>query len=94
MIDENCVDYSGEERRKHCELVIILKAQAEEEKKRRDTFREYVMEALKELKESTKPLDEINTSYTRGKWLVGIVMLAAVGSVVTMVFKWVERHWN
>lgn len=94
MIDDRCAEYEGEERRKHCELVIVLKAQAEEDKKSRDTFREYVTESLKELKESIRPLDEINVSYTRGKWIVGITILAAVGSVVAMVFEWIKKHWN
>jgi hypothetical protein len=94
MIDVGCADYDGENRRKHCELVIVLKAQAEEEKKSRDAFREYVTESLKELKESIRPLDEINTSYTRGKWIIGIVVLAAVGSIVGMTFEWFKKHWN
>lgn len=94
MSDDGCMDYDGVERRKHCELIIMLKTQFDEDRKSRDEFRNYVYASLKELKNSIKPLDEINTSYTRGKWIVGIASVAMVGAIVTAVVKWVGRHWN
>jgi hypothetical protein len=72
----------------------MLKAQHDEEIKNRDAWRALVMDTLKDLQETVKPLNEINTSYRRGKWIIGITTVAVIGAFVTAFIRWFGNHWN
>ena len=94
LVKDECFEYDGEERRRHCEMVVVLKTKLEEEIEKTSEFREYVMNSLRDIQISLKPLDEINVSYNRGKWIVSITVLALIGAIVTMSTRFIARHWN
>lgn len=90
-VKDICSEYEGEERRKHCELVVVLKAQIEADRQERDKWRTDVDRKLGSL---ITFIQKIEGPYHAGLWAVRIMFGAFLLGVATAIIEYVRKHWN
>lgn len=88
QVDENCIEYAGSERRKHCELVIIVNQKFMDFMEKTESYRDRNEKSLKELAASVdsmrEEVQEIRRPYKMAVW---------VGSIITGVFLLEFAQW-
>jgi hypothetical protein len=88
---EECLGYDGIERRKHCEMVVMLKQQFEDDQKSRDEWRQSIDGKLESV---CGFIGKIEGPYNAGLWAVRILLGAFILGMVTAIIEFVRRHWN
>lgn len=89
--EEICSEYDGVERRKHCELVIMLKQQYEDDKKSREEWRQSIEEKLESV---CRFISNVEGPYHAGLWAVRILFGAFILGLATAIIEFVRKHWN
>lgn len=90
MLDE-CTEYDGIERRKHCELVVILRQQFEDDKKTREEWRKSIDSKLESV---CGLIGKIEGPYNAGLWAVRILLGAFILGIAMTLIDFVRKHWN
>ncbi len=91
MNEDLCGEYGGEERRKHCELVVALKQQYLDDKKDRDQWRQGID---KKLESVCSFIEKIEGPYHAGLWAVRIMFGAFLLGLTAGIIEYFKRHWN
>ena len=90
-MEDNCAEYTGEERRKHCELIVILKQQYEDDKLYREQWRQSVDGKLEKI---SAFIETIEGPYHAGLWAMRILFGAFIVGLAAGIVEFVKKHWN
>jgi hypothetical protein len=84
-------DYTGPERRKHCEMVVALKTAYDEDKRDRDKWREEVDNKLETI---ITFLHKIEGPYNAGLWAMRILLGGLITGFVALIWRILNSHFK
>lgn len=87
MTKDKCVEYVGEERRKHCDLVVEVRQKQADDSRRLDSIEG-------KLEELCQFINKIEGPYNAGLWAVRIMFGAFLLGIATAIIEYVRKHWN
>jgi hypothetical protein len=88
-LNDECDIYVGQERRKHCEMVVALKSEYDEDKRNRDQWKEDVNEKLERI---IRFLDKMEGPYNAGLWALRICVGAVITGIIAIIWKIFGQH--
>ena len=91
MTDNYCQsnNYKGEERRRHCEMIIELSTQYQEEKKMMTEWRKEVNGKLDLV---LAFMQKVEPKYNAGLWTIRIIVGAIVLAIIGFFLEWIKNN--